>query len=80
MKDARNDKLPRGHTYIHMRNRGYAIDIDYLEIDSLQAEHMIKAVLAIMNEEDAAAGLERSLDKSDTVIPQQQMGKGLHEQ
>ena len=42
-----DDKLPRGHAYIRMRNRGYKIDIDYDELDSAEAERIIKAVMSI---------------------------------
>ena len=45
-----DDKLPRGHAYIRMRNRGYRFDIDYPELDSEQAERIIKAVIAIFRE------------------------------
>lgn len=47
----KNDKLPRGHAYIRMRNRGYRIDIDYPEVDSEQAEQIIKAVMKIVRGE-----------------------------
>ncbi len=43
--------LPRGHAYIRMRNRGYKIDIDYPELDSAQAERIIKAAMAIVRNE-----------------------------
>ncbi len=43
--------LPRGHAYIRMRNRGYKIDIDYPELDSAQAERIIRAAMAIVREE-----------------------------
>jgi len=46
-----DDKLPRGHAYIRMRNRGYKIDIDYPELDSAQAERIIKAVMLIARED-----------------------------
>jgi|GEM_PF-4651838 len=42
------NKLPRGHAYIHMRNRGYSIDLDYRELDSEEAELAIKAVMSIV--------------------------------
>lgn len=29
----KDDKLPRGHAYLHMRNRGYRIDIDWPEVN-----------------------------------------------
>lgn len=45
------DKLPRGHAYIHMRNRGGKIDLDYPEMDSPEVARMMKAVMAILGEE-----------------------------
>lgn len=45
-----DDKLPRGHAYIRMRNRGYKIDIDYPELDSAEAELIIKAVMATLRD------------------------------
>ena len=44
-----DDKLPRGHAFIHMRNRGYKIDVDYPETDSAEAESVIKAIIAIVS-------------------------------
>jgi hypothetical protein len=55
MENMENDKLPRGHAYIRMHNRGYKIDIDYPEVDSEQAERIIKAALEIVAE-DAEGG------------------------
>jgi len=51
-----NDKLPRGHAYIRMRNRGCAFHIDYEEVDSAEAERMMKAVLEILNTSGAGVG------------------------
>ena len=48
-KMGNDDKLPRGHAYIRMRNRGYSIDIDFPETNSEQAEQAIKAVMAIVS-------------------------------
>ncbi len=48
-----SDKLPRKHAYIHMRNRGGVIDIDYPEVDSPEADRIMKAVMAILREEVA---------------------------
>ena len=45
---ATDDKLPRGHAYIYMRNRGCAIDIDYPEVDSEEAARILEAVMAII--------------------------------
>ncbi len=46
-----NDKLPRGHAYIRMRNRGGSIDIEYPEIDSDQAARIMEAAMAIVRED-----------------------------
>jgi hypothetical protein len=46
-----DDKLPRGHAYIRMRNKGYKVNIDYPEVDSAAAERLIKAVMEIVKEE-----------------------------
>jgi hypothetical protein len=43
-----DDKLPRGHAYIRMRNGGYKINIDYPEVESSEAERIIEAVMAIV--------------------------------
>lgn len=46
----KTDKLPRNHAYVHMRNRGYSIHIDFREVDSEIAEKMIKAAMAAYDE------------------------------
>jgi hypothetical protein len=46
-----DDKLPRGHAYIHVRNHGETIHIDYPEIDSAQAGRVIDAAMAIVRED-----------------------------
>jgi len=51
----KNDKFPRGHAYVRMRNRGYKIDIDWPAIDSPEAEEMIKAVCEILKQRSAQA-------------------------
>jgi len=43
-------KLPRGHAYLRMRNRGYTIEIEYMEVDSEQAERAIKAAMAVVRD------------------------------
>ena len=45
------DKPPRKHAYIHMRNCGGVIDLDYPEVDSPEVDRMMKAVMAILGEE-----------------------------
>ena len=57
-----DDKLPRGHAYIRMRNNGGYIHIDYPEVDSPEAERMIKAVLAVLKE---FANQEQEADHAD---------------
>ena len=48
-------KLPRNHAFIHMRNRGYGMDIDYEMVDSPEAKEMMEAACAI---------LRRNMDKA----------------
>jgi hypothetical protein len=45
------EKLPRGHAYIRMRNKGASVNIDWAEVDSETAEKAIQAVMAIVREE-----------------------------
>lgn len=50
--------LPRGHSYIRMRNRGYCINIDFMEIDSHIAEEMINAAMAVYRKHLEEEGAE----------------------
>jgi hypothetical protein len=59
-----NDKLPRGHAYIRVRNRGYRIDINYPELDSAEADQAIRAMLAVVTEDSAD---EKTMDRSEQV-------------
>lgn len=45
-----DEKLPRGHAYIRMRNRRYSIHIDFREIDSDLAQRMSDAAMATYRE------------------------------
>lgn len=48
------EKLPRGHAYIRMRNKGVRVHIDYVDIDHEQAERMWEAVMAIFRADQEA--------------------------
>ena len=43
-------KPQRNHAYIHMRNRGYTVNIDYDQVEHDEAERIIKAVMQIVRE------------------------------
>ena len=49
--DTPDRRLPRGHAYVRVRNRGYSIHIDFTELDSAIAEKMIKAAMDVYREE-----------------------------
>lgn len=49
------DKLPRGHAYVRMRNAGYKIDVDFPEIDSECAQRMIEAAMRVFREDEGKA-------------------------
>jgi hypothetical protein len=38
-------KLPRGHAYVRLRNKGYSIHIDFCEVESAVAERCMRAAL-----------------------------------
>ena len=48
---ANDDKLPRGHAYIRVRNKGQAVHLDYRELESPGAERIMKALCALLKEE-----------------------------
>ena len=74
------DKLPRGHAYIRMRNRGYRIDIDWPEWDSDEAERMMRAVMKIATETpDDDTGDAASLLEEDARKLVSNTGKALNE-
>jgi hypothetical protein len=48
---ANDDKLPRGHAYIRVRNKGQAVHVDYRELDSPEAERIMNALCALLKED-----------------------------
>ena len=60
MKPTTTDRLPRGHAYVRVRNKGYSIHVDFPAVSDDVAERMIEAAMKVFRE-DAAAFREKSL-------------------
>lgn len=66
--DEKLSRLPRGHAYIRMRNRGHMIHIDYPGVDSDQAARMIDAVLAVQRADLEKFKQEHIQDRSEYSV------------
>jgi hypothetical protein len=45
-------KLPRNHAYLHIRNKGYTIKLDFVEMQIPWLEEVLALAMERHNEED----------------------------